>query len=81
MKGHLNADAAQDRLGRFTPRAESRRALPMGILTPSNSSPAFAGEGDRPQAGGGAIFVEAAVRKRPSTMLRMVPLPRKAGGG
>ena len=40
------------------------------------SSPAFAGEGDRPQDGGG---VSGAVY--PSTMLRMVPLPTKSWGG
>jgi N-acyl-D-amino-acid deacylase len=41
------------------------------------SSPAFAGEGERPKGGGGAVRKS----KNPSTMLRMVPLPAKSRGG
>jgi hypothetical protein len=58
------------------------------------SSPAFAGEGDRrgfppkyyfggcPQSAvEGRRRKTACFARRPSTMLRMVPLPRKYGGG
>src|SRR4051812_18867795 len=40
------------------------------------SSPAFAGEGDRRRRWRGSWAARS-----PSTMLRMVPLPRKSGGG
>src|SRR5215217_4348664 len=53
------------------------------------SSPAFAGEGDHPKDGGGAaaepLFFgrrrRSSLRSRPSTTLRVVPLPSKTRGG
>src|SRR5688500_4563742 len=43
----------------------------------NNSIPAFAGEGDRAERGGGVLQRP----KNPSTMRSMVPLPRKSWGG
>lgn len=44
------------------------------ILLAISSSPSSLGEGDQPQAGGGAAR-QRRLRGAPSTMLRMVPLP------
>src|SRR5271169_4456942 len=50
--------------------------------------PRFAGEGDRPKGGGRGDFRNAylaaacnSILYAPTTMLRMVPLPRFTGGG
>ena len=45
------------------------------ILLTTSSSPSLLGEGDRTQCGGGAAAQTAVYARRPSTMLRMVPLP------
>ena len=50
--------------------------LGLGIAA-LKSSPAFAGEGDRAQHGGGALLSP----ENPSTALRAVPLPCKCRGG
>src|SRR4051812_31255763 len=47
------------------------------LSVPYCSSPRFRGEGDRAKRGGGACLG----LRSPSTILRMVPLPQKSGGG
>jgi GMP synthase-like glutamine amidotransferase len=68
-------DGAIASLGRADDRGTA--AAWIRAFLKGNSSPAFAGEGDRAQRGGGVRLTP----KSPSTMLRMVPLPAKSRGG
>ena len=74
LQNRLSLSAAGHNLARTAERSLSSPAERSG-----------AGEGDRPQGGGGGIFESEInsliklIRVAPSTTLRVVPLPRSAG--
>jgi hypothetical protein len=70
-----NASLSREEYATTAPRRRPQRRA--ANCRCENSSPAFAGEGDRPKCGGGASSAAAC----PSTMLRMVPLPEKSRRG
>jgi hypothetical protein len=69
------------RLSKATPEtAKSAEAVPpvaaaIWRRSRGSSDPPRHGEGDRPQDGGGGVGRARRVKRAPSTMLRMVPLP------